>query len=126
MALALPDDRRQDKDALVEISLVNGLRNLFLGIFHHLFATCVAISISSTCKEQSQIVVDFRNRANRRTRVLVGGLLLDADNRRQARNLVYIRALHVAQEVAGVGRECFYVSALSFGKDSVESQRRFA
>jgi hypothetical protein len=48
--------------------------------------------------------------------------LLDADDGAQSRDLVDIGPLHVAQKIAGVGRKCLYVSALSFSVDGVKGQ----
>ncbi len=39
--------------------------------------------------------------------------------------MVYVRAFEVAEHIAGVGRECFDIASLAFGKDCVESQRGF-
>ena len=104
----------------------NHIEHSLFGITHHLLASSKAISASGSGKEQSHIVVDFGSCAYRRTGILVGGFLLDTDDGRETCNLVDIRALHTAKEVAGIGRERLDISALTLGKNRVESQRRLA
>ena len=126
VSLALANQRSQQEDGLAGIFIKNHIDDLFFGVFHHLFTAAVAVGCTGTGKEQTEIIVNLGSGTNGRTRVLVGGLLLDADDRTQTGNLIYIRALHIAQEVAGIGRESLYVAALSLGKDGIESQRRLA
>ncbi len=76
--------------------------------------------------EQPHVVVDLGDGADRRARVLRGGLLLDGDGRRQAVDLVDVRLLHHLQELPGVGRQRLDVAALPFGVDGVERERGFA
>ena len=126
MSLALANQRSQQEDGLSGIFIENHIDDLFLGVFHHLFTAAVAVGCTGTGKEQAEIVVNLGSGTNGRTRVLVGGLLFDADDRTQTGNLIYIRALHIAQEVAGIGRERLDIAALTLGKDGIESQRRLA
>ena len=73
--------------------------------------------------EQPHVVVDFGDGADRRARVLRGGLLLDGNGRRQAVDLVDVRLLHHLQELARIGRQRFDVAALALGVDGVEGER---
>ena len=103
MSLALANQRSQQEDGLSGIFIENHIDDLFFGVFHHLFTAAVAVGCTGTGKEQTEIIVNLGSGTYGRTRVLVGGLLLDADDRTQTGNLIYIRALHIAQEVAGIG-----------------------
>ena len=76
--------------------------------------------------QQTHVVVDLGDRADRRARILRGGLLLDGDRRRQPVDLVDIGLLHHLQELARIGREAFDVAALPLGIDRVEGERRLA
>ena len=76
--------------------------------------------------EQAHVVVDLGDGADRRARVLGGGLLLDGDGRREAVDLVDIRLLHHLQELSGIGRERLDVAALTLGIDGIEGERRLA
>ena len=61
-----------------------------------------AMRVADTGEQQAQVVVDLRDRADRRTRVARRALLVDRDRRRQAVDLVDVRLLHLAQELARV------------------------
>ena len=76
--------------------------------------------------QQTQVVVDLRDGADRRARAARGRLLLDADGRAEAVNGVHVGALHLVQELARVGRKCLHVAALALGIDGVKGERAFA
>ena len=114
----------QNENLLARIVLLYHLNDLLFGIFHHGLARDIAERLSGTGKEQTHIVVNLRGGAHGRARILVGGLLLDADDRRETCNLVDIGTFHATQKIASVGRERLDIAALSFGKDGVKSQRR--
>ncbi len=118
--------RRQYQYLPTLIVVGNHFDDLLLCVFHHRLAGLVAVCLASTCKEQAQIVVHLRRRAYRRTRVFVRCLLLNADDGRQSRNLIHVRALHASEEVTRIGRERLDIAALAFGKDGVEGQTRLS
>ena len=126
MTLALAYEGSEQEDSLALIIAENHVDDLFLGIFHHLLATLIAVCSTGAGIEQTEIIVNLGGSAHGRAGILVGGFLFDADDRTQSRNLINIRAFHITQEVAGIGRESFDISALTFGKDGVESQRTLA
>ena len=123
VSLAIAHQRSKQVDAFAFVFLQNEIQNLFLRIFHHLLAAEIRISLTRPGIEQTKEIVDFGCGAYGRARVLVRCLLFDGDDGAQSRYLVHIRALQIAQEVAGIGRERFDVAPLSLGKDGVESQR---
>ena len=55
-----------------------------------------------------------------------GALLFDRNSRGQPFDAVYIGLLHAREELAGIRRQGFDVTALPLGEDSVESERGFA
>ncbi len=55
-----------------------------------------------------------------------GRLLLDADGRRQAGQVIDVGLLQLAEELAGVAGQRFDVAALALGVERVEGQRTFA
>jgi hypothetical protein len=57
---------------------------------------------------------------------VAGGFLLNADGGRQAFNQVHIGLVQAAQELAGVGREAFHITALAFGIQRVKREARLA
>ena len=76
--------------------------------------------------QQTQVVVDLGDGADRRPRVAVGRLLVDGHRRGQPLDEVDVRLVHLPEELAGVGRERFDVAPLPLGKDGVERQRRLS
>ncbi len=76
--------------------------------------------------EHAQVVVNFRDGADRGTRAAVGGLLFDGNGRAEAIDGIHFGALHLIQELARVRRKRFHVAALALGIDGVECQRGFA
>ena len=76
-------------------------------------------------EQQPQVIVDFGDGAHRGARVMAGGLLLDGDRRAQPLDMVHIGLLHHRQELPGIGGQRFHVTALAFGVQGVERQRRF-
>ena len=85
-----------------------------------------AVGLAEPGVEDAQIIVDLGDGADGRTRALAGRLLLDADGRRQAADVLDLRLLHLAEELPGVGRQRFDVAALTLGVDRVQGQRTLA
>lgn len=54
----------------------------------------------------------------------INGLLLYRNDRTQSRNLIYIGTLHITQEITGIRRKSFNITALGFGINRIECQRR--
>ena len=76
--------------------------------------------------EQAQVVVDLRDRADRRARVPRGRLLVDRDRRAEAVDVVDVRLLHHLEELPRVGGERLDVAALPLRVDRVEGKARLA
>ena len=77
-------------------------------------------------EQQAEVVVDLGDGADRRPRVARRALLVDRDRRRQAVDLVDVRLLHLAEELAGVRAQALDVPALALGVDRVEGEARLA
>ncbi len=99
---------------------------LLVGKVLHLLARGGRVGARGARIEQAQKVVDLGHGAHRRTRVLVGGLLLYGHHGAKPRYLVDIGALHSPDELPRVGRQRLHIASLPLGIDRVESQRRFA
>ena len=123
MTLTTLDQRGKNKNAMAGIVVEDHVEHALLSILYHLLASGVAVGSASTGKEQSHVVVNLGSGANGGAGVLIGSLLLDADDGREACNLIDIGALHATQEVAGIGREGLDITALTLGKDGIEGQR---
>ena len=79
-----------------------------------------------TREQKTQVIIDFRDRSDRRAGVAARGLLVDGDRGGQAVDAVEVRLVHLAQELTGVARETLDVAALALGVDGVEGQARLA
>ena len=82
--------------------------------------------ISDPGEEESQVIVDLGDRADRRARVVACRFLLDRDGGREAFDQVDIGLLHELEKLPGVGGERFHVAPLSLGVERVERERRLA
>ena len=126
LALAAPHHRRHDLEAGALGQLEDPVDDLLGGLAGHGPAAGRAVGMADAGVEEPQVVVDLGDRPDRRARVARGRLLVDGDGRRQALDEVDVGLVHLAQELAGVGREGLDVAALALGVDGVEGQRRLA
>ena len=126
MTLTAAHQRGEDQDLVPGIVVEDHLYDALLGVLHHLLTGGVAVGTASTGEEQTEVVVDLGGGADGGAGILVGGLLLNADNGREAGDLIHVRALHASKEVAGIGGEGLNIAALALGEDGVKGQRRLA
>ena len=126
MALASFDDRSRHGDLAAAELFENQLDDLFVRIVDHLLARDRRVSPRSPCIEQAQEIADLGYGTDRRTGILVGGLLLDGHHRAESRDLIDIGPFHRADELPGIGRKRLHIAALPFGIDRIESQGRLA
>jgi len=76
--------------------------------------------------EEAQVVVDLRDGADRGAGVLRGGFLVDGDGGGEAVDVVDVRLVHLAEELAGIGGKGLDVAPLALGIDGVEGEGRLA
>ncbi len=125
-ALAAADDRGQHLEAGALGQLEDAVDDLLRGLAGDRRAALGAVGHADAGVEQPQVVVDLGDRADRGAGVAGGRLLVDRDGRRQALDEVDVGLVHLAEELAGVGRQRLDVAALALGVDRVEGQRRLA
>ena len=89
-------------------------------------ATLRAISLAEPRVKDAQIVVNFGDRTDGRTRAFARRFLFDANRRRQSRNLFDARLLNLAEKLSRVTRQRFDVTTLPLRINRVECQRTFA
>ena len=121
-ALAAARDRRQQVDAGALRQGQNPIDHLADGLAFDRQAGRRRIGDADAREQQAQVVVDLRDRADGRARVLGGGLLLDRDRGRQALDQFHVRLLHQLQELARIGGERFDIAPLALGIDGVEGE----
>ena len=126
LRLAVLDERAEDEDARAVRQGPDAVHDLLHAHARDLAAAARAVRVADAREEQAQVVVDLRHRADRGTRVAAGALLVDGDGRREPLDVVDVRLLHLAQELAGVGGEALHVAALALRVDGVEGQAGLA
>ena len=126
LALAPADDRRLDHEARALVERHHLVDDLLGRLGRDRAAAVVTVRMADAGPQQAQVVVDLRDRADRRARVARGRLLVDRDGRRQALDRVDVGLLHLPQELARVGGQRLDVAALALGVDRVEGERRLA
>ena len=126
LALLAADDRRKQLHARLFFKRHQPVNDLVDGLLVNLLAAFRTVRRTDARPQQAHVVVDLGDRADRRTRVLRGGLLVDGDGRRKTIDVVHIRLVHLAEELPRVAGQRFNVAALTLGVDGVERQRRFA
>ena len=100
----------------------DGLRR----IPRHLRAAALAIQMRRARKQQLQVIVELGHRAHGRARGAHRIDLIDGDRRRNAFYGIDLRPVLAVKELPRVRRKGFDVTALAFGVECVEHQRRFA
>ena len=125
LALLAADDRRKQLHARLFFKRHQPVNDLVDGLLVDLLAAFRAVRRTDARPQQAHVVVDLGDRADRRTRVLRGGLLVDGDGGRQTVNVVHVRLVHLAEELPRVAGQRFNVAALTLGVDRVKRQRRF-
>src|SRR5437773_5562669 len=126
LAFAAANNWREHHDAVFGLERHHALDNLRRSLPRNRSPAFWAMRHANRRIQQPQIVVDFCNRAHRRTWAAAGGFLFDGNRGTQAVDRVHIRPLHLIEELASVGRQGLDIAALSFGIDRVESERRLA
>ena len=126
LALAAPHDRRQHHEAGALVERHHVVDDLLDRLARDRRAAVVAVRMADPRPQQAQVVVDLGDGPDRRARVPRGRLLVDRDRRREALDRVDVGLVHLAQELARVGRQRLDVAALALGVDRVEGKARLA
>jgi hypothetical protein len=104
-AFATPDDRRENLELLPLSPVKDAVDDLLRRLPGNGLAALGAVWPTGAREQQAQVIVDLGNGAHRRTRVARGGLLIDRYCWRQTLNEVNVRFVHLAEELAGIGRQ---------------------
>lgn len=123
------NDRSQDHDAIVrlaQLAVENSLDYLFAGLSRDGIAAFRAMRDADRRVDDPEVVVNFGDGADRRTRRARRRFLLDGDRRGKAFDDVDLGALHLIEELPRVSGERFYVTPLALRINGVEGQRGFS
>ncbi len=126
LPLAAADDGRQDHEARALSELEDLVGDLLDRLPGDRLAANVAVRHADARPQQAQVVVDLRDRANRRARVARGRLLVDRDRRREPLDRVHVGLVHLPEELARVRRQRLDVAPATLRVDRVEGKRGLA
>ena len=125
-ALLAADHRSEDEEARAFRQGEDAAEDLLARLGGDRPAAVRAVALADAGVEDAEVIVDLGDGADGGARIAAGGLLLDADRRRQAGEVIDIRLLQLAEELPGVARQRFDVAALPLGVERVEGQRALA
>ena len=126
LELAFPaaHDGRQDVDARVLRVDEHHVHDAFERLRGNFPAALMTVRDADVGEQQAEVVVNFRDGANRRSRVRRGGFLLDGDGGRQAVDQIDVGFFHLLEKLPRVGRQRLDVPPLALRVDRVEGERR--
>ena len=126
LALLLRDDGRDDLVAGAVGQFHQLVRDLLHRLALDLGSALRAVRHADARPQQTHVVVDLGDRADRRARVAVRRLLVDRHRRAEALDEVDIGAIHLTEELARVRTQRLDVAPLALGEDRVEREGRLA
>ena len=126
LALAAADHRRQHLEPGALVVGHDPVDDLLGGLALDRGTADRAVRTAGARVEQAQVVVDLGDRADGRTRVLRGRLLVDRHRGREPLDEVDVGLVHLPQELACVGGQRLDVASLALGEDRVERERGLA
>ena len=126
LSLAPHHDRGQNHGALALAQPQDFIGDLVGRALLDFSAAFGAMRHANTRVQQAQIVIDFRDRAHRGTRILRRGFLINRDCGRKTVDTVEVGLVHLPEELARIGRKAFDVATLAFGIDGIEGQARLS
>ena len=103
LALLPPDHGREDDKTGTLPQFLHPIHDLIDGLAADLLTALGAVRNAHPCPKQTQVVIDFRNRAHGGAGILGGGFLVDGNGGRQAVNGVHVRLFHLSQKLPGIG-----------------------
>ncbi len=122
LALPVVDDASQEHETASTRQRQDALADLLGGEAFHRAPALVAVLAADAREEHPEVVVDLGDGAHRRAGIVAGRLLLDADGRTQAADVVVLGLLDLPEELSRVGGEGLHVAPLTLGVDGVEGE----
>ncbi len=122
LALAVADDRRVDGELRPGRQLQDLVDDRLLALAGDRLPADRTVRAADARVQEPEVVVDLRDRADRRAGVPRRGLLVDRDRRREAVDRVDVRFLHHLEELARIGGEALDIAPLPLGVDRVEGE----
>jgi hypothetical protein len=125
LAFARPNDGGEQRETRPFAHLEDVIDDLLHGLRFDALSAFRAMRNPDPREQQPQVIGDFRDRADRRTRSLGERALLDRDRRREPFDGVDVGLGQLFEELSRVGGQRLDVPPLTLGVDGVECERRF-
>ena len=126
LALLAADDGGQHGELRSCFDRQDAGDDLLAGLGGDRLAALGAIAVTDAGIEHAEEIVNFRDRADGRARIVAGRFLRDRDRRAEAADVVDLGLGHLPEELAGERGQTFHVPPLPFGIERVERERAFA
>ena len=120
------NDRRIDRQpgaSRVGERLFDYIRHLML---LHLLARDRRKSTTQSGEQQSEVIIDFSRRPDRRSGIPDAYFLLNGNGRGYTFNIITFRLAHSAKKLPSIGRKTLHIATLALGIERIESQRRLS
>src|SRR6202034_1004104 len=122
LTLAPADDRRHHHDPIFGRQGHDPLDNLVRGLPADCSSAFRAVRNTDRGEQQAKIIVDFGDGPDGRPRAATRGFLLNRNRGAKSIDSIYIRTLHLIEELTRIGRQRFHVPALAFGVNRVKGE----
>ena len=126
LALLSANQRGQHRELRVGREMQNAGDDLLPRLTFDLLAALRTEALSDSREQDSQVVVDLGDCADRRARVVAARFLRDRNRGAQAAEIIDVGLGHLAEELPRKAGQTFDVAALSFGIHGIEGQRTLA
>ena len=123
LAFLAPYDLCHDKKLRALRQLHDPIDHLVHGLLGDRLSAFRTMGTPCPCEHEPQIIIDFRNRPHRGTRIVARGFLVDGNGRGQTLNIVHIGLVHLPEKLPRIRRQRFHIPPLSFRIDGVKGQR---
>ena len=104
LTLAVPYQWRQNQDVTTSGDILNGINNLLHRLRGYLPPALRTVRMTDAGKKQPQVIIGLGYCAHSGARIFRRPLLVNRYGGAQALNIVNLRLLHPAQELAGISR----------------------
>ena len=126
LTLLILHDRSQNQEAGARRMAHQAVNNLVGGLSLNGKSGNVTVTLSGAGKQYTQIIVDFRDRADGAARIAAGGFLLDGNGRCESADRIDLRLRHLAQKLPGIRGQGFHIAPLTFGVQRIKREGTFA
>ncbi len=123
LALARPHHRGKDLDFAVFGQGEHPVHDLVDRLLLDFAPADRAVRNPDPRVKQAQVIINFRDRPDRGTRIFRRRLLIDGNGRGKPLDIIHIRLFHLAQKLPRIGGKGFHIAAAPLRVNGVERKR---